>query len=161
MLGSSALISGYRTGVVVRMPGANPPVCINGRGFGRALGVWLSFGPFLGRDGDFRFSALAFELLCNAKIAGVESCRVPLITLLGIDFTMRSPISEFSPVCKGLDASPVAGVGAMEELGPDCGSAMVDADLGSARSTSRLCPAGVDDGVVARGAETCRCIRCW
>lgn len=143
------------------MPGVNPPVCINGRGLGRVLGVRLSIDLFLSRDGDSLFSALAFELLCNAKFAGVESSRVPSTTLLGEESTMRSLISECRPDCKSLDASLVAGVGAMEELGPDCGSAMVDADLGSARSTSRLCPVGVDDGAAARGPETCRCIRCW
>lgn len=155
---SSALITGYRTGVDVRMPGADPPVCINGKGLGRALGVWLSVDIFLGRDGESFLVALALELSCIARFAGVEFNRLPFTTLLGVESTMISLISGFRPDCTSLDASPVAGVGAMEELGPDCGSAMVDADpRGSVRSTSRLCPAGVNAGV----ADICRCIRCW
>ena len=111
------------------MPGVDPPVCINGKGLGRALlSVWLSIDIFLGRDGDSLFSALALELSFKARFAGVESSRLPFTTLLGVESTMLSLISRFCPDCTGLDASPVAGVGAIEEDGPDCGSAMVDAD---------------------------------
>ncbi len=128
-LASSALITGYRTGVDVRMPGVDPPVCINGKGLGRPLlGVWLSTDIFLGRDGESLFSALALEPSFKVRLAGVESSRLPFTTLLGVESTMLSLISGFCPDCTGLDASPVAGVGAIEEVGPDCGSAMVDAD---------------------------------
>lgn len=127
-LASSALITGYRTGVDVRMPGVDPPVCINGKGLGRALGVWLSIDIFLSRDGEIFLSALALELSCNARFAGVESSRLPFTTLLGVESTMLSLISVSRPDCTGLGASPVAGVGAIEEFGPDCGSAMVDAE---------------------------------
>ena len=41
---------------------------------------------------------------------------------------MLSLISKSRPECADLDASPAAGVGAMEEFGPDCASAMVDAE---------------------------------
>lgn len=42
---SSALTTGYRFGVDVRGPGVEeepPPVCRNGRGFGRVLEFWSS-----------------------------------------------------------------------------------------------------------------------
>ena len=141
------------------MPGVDRPVCANGKGLGRALGVWLSIEIFPGRDGESFFSTLALEMSCNAKFAGLESSRLPFTTRLGVASTMRSLISVCRPDCTGLAASPVAGVGAIEEFGPDCGSTMVDADpCGSVRSTSRLCPTGVDDGV---RPDACRCIRCW
>ena len=158
-LASSPLITEYRIGVDVRMPGVDPPVCTKGKGLGRALGVWLSIVIFPRRDGESFVSALALELSCKAKLAGLESSRLPFATRLGVASTMRSLISVCRPDCTGLAASPVAGVGAIEEFGPDCGSTMVDADpCGSVRSTSRLCPAGVDDGV---RPDACRCIRCW
>lgn len=144
----------------VRIPGVDPPVCMNGKGLGRALGVWLSIDIFLGRDGELVLSALALELSCNVRFAGVESNRLPFTILLGAESTMLSLISKFRPEYADLDASPAAGVGGIEEFGPDCASAMVDG--GSVRSTSRLCPAGVDDWVAARERpDTCRCIRCW
>ena len=61
-LASSALIMGYRTGVDVRMPSVEPPVCMNGKGFGRAFGAWPTVDIFLGRDGELFVSALALEL---------------------------------------------------------------------------------------------------
>lgn len=97
----------------------DPPVCMNGKGLGSTFGVWLSINMFLGRDGEFR------GLSCNAEFAGVESRRLPLTTLLGVD---SITLSDCRPECTRLDASPVAGVGATEEFGPDSGSAMVDAD---------------------------------
>ena len=118
-LASSALMIGYRTGVDVRMPGVIPPVCINGKGLGRAFVVWLSIDKFLGIDGELLFSALALELSCNARFAGVISSSLPFTTLLGVESPMLSPISGFRPDCTGLDVSPVAGVGAIEEFGPD------------------------------------------
>ncbi len=111
------------------MPGVDPPVCIKGKGLGRPLlGVWLSIDIFLGSDGESLFSALALEPSFKVRLAGVKSSRLPFTTLLGVESTMLSLISGFCPDCPGLDASPVAGVGAIEEVGPDCGSAMVDAD---------------------------------
>ena len=90
MLASSALMTGYRTAVDVRMPGVNPPMCINGSGFGSAFGVWLSVEKFLGRDGEFILSALALEPSCNARFDGVESSRPPFTTLLGVESTVLS-----------------------------------------------------------------------
>ena len=101
------------------MPGVIPPVCINGKGLRRAFVVWLSIDIFLGIDGESLFSALALELSCNARSAGVMSSRLPLTTLLGVESTMLSLISGFRSDCTGLDVSPVAGVGAIEEFGPD------------------------------------------
>lgn len=114
----------YRLGVDVRTPGVDPPVCANGKGLGRALSIDI----FPGRDGKSFFSILALELSCNAKFAGLEFIRLLFPTLLGVASARRSLISGFRPDSTGLDASPVAGVGAIEELGPECGSAMVDAD---------------------------------
>lgn len=127
-LASSALITGYRIGVEVRIPGVDPPVCMNGKGFAGALDAWLSVDIFLARDGEFFLSALALELSSNARFDGVESSRLPFTTLLGVKSTILSLISGFRPDCTGLNTSPVVGVGATEEFGPDCGSAMVDAD---------------------------------
>lgn len=123
-LASSALMTEYRVGVDVRTPGVDPPVCANGKGLGRALSIDI----FPGRDGESFLSTLAFKLSCNAKFAGLEFVRVLFPTLLGVMSAMRSLISGFRPDVAALDASPVAGVGAIEELGPECGSAMVDAD---------------------------------
>lgn len=109
----------------VRKPGMDPPVCMNGKGLGSTFGVWLSINMFLGRDGEFLLPALVRGLSCNAGFAGVESRRLPLTTLLGVD---SITLSDCRPECARLDASPVAGVGAIEEFGPDSGSAMVDAD---------------------------------
>ena len=106
------------------MPGVDPPVCANGKGLGRALSIDI----FPGRDGESFFSTLALELSWNAAFAGLESSRLLFTILLGVASAMRSLISGFGPESTDLDASPVAGVGAIEELGPECGSAMVDAD---------------------------------
>lgn len=127
-LASSALMTGYRAGVDVRMLGVDPPVCMDGKDLGRVLDVWLSVDTFLGRDGEYFVSVLTLEPSCNAMLAAFVSKRYPFITLLGVDSTILSLISELRPDRISLNASPVAGVGAMEELGPDCGSAMVDAD---------------------------------
>ena len=52
------------------------------------------------------------------------------------------------------------GMGAIDELGPDCGSAIVEADpCATLRSTIRLWPPGVANGLVGRERlETCLCI---
>ena len=136
---------------------------MNGRGLGRTLGVWLSIDTFLRRAGEFGLSAFAIKLSCNTEFVGVESSKLPFTTLLGVESTVLSLNSDLRPDCTRLDAAPVAGVRAMEETGPDCGSAMVDADpRGSARFTGRFCPAGVDDRVAApERPDTCRWIRCW
>lgn len=110
------------------MPGVDPPVCMNGKGLGKAPVVCLSIDIFLGRNGEFFLSALALALSCNARFAGVESSRLSFATLLGVEPTMVSFISGFRLDSTNLDASPVAVVGAIGELGPDCGSAMVDAE---------------------------------
>ena len=89
----------------VRKPGADPPVCMKGKGLGRTLGVWLSIDLALGSDGDFLLPALALEL---SRYAGVESKRPPFSTLLGVESTMLSLIPNFRPDCPVLDASPVA-----------------------------------------------------
>ena len=109
-LASSAPITGWRTGVDVRKPGVDPPVCMNGKGLGRTLGVWLSIDIFLGRDGEFLLPALALELSCKAIVAGFESKRLSFTNLLGVESTMLSLISDFRLDCTSLDASPVAGV---------------------------------------------------
>lgn len=118
-LASSALMMGYRTGVDVRMPSVDPPVCMNGKGLGRAFGVWLSVDIFLGRDGELFVSALALEPSRTATFAGLKSTRLPFTRLVGVDSTTLSLISKSRPECADLDASPAAGVGAMEESGPD------------------------------------------
>ena len=109
----------------VRKPGTDPPVCMKGKGLGRTLGVCLSIDVSLSRDGELVLPALTLALSCNA---GVESKWRPFTTLLGVESTMLSLIPNLRPDCPSLDASPVAGVWATEEVGPDCGSAMVDAD---------------------------------
>ena len=84
----------------VRKPGADPPVCMNGKGLGRTLGVWLSIDLALGRDGDFLLPALALEL---SKLA-------PFGTLLGVESAMLSLTPKLRPGSPALVASPVAGV---------------------------------------------------
>ena len=84
----------------VRKPGADPPVCIKGKGLGRTLGVWLSVDFALGRDGDFLLPALALE----------PSRLAPFGTLLGVESAMLSLIPDFRPGSPALEASPVAGV---------------------------------------------------
>ena len=85
-------------------------MCINGKGLGRALGVWLFIDIVLGRDGEFFLPALALELSCNARFDGFESKRLPFTNLLGVESTMLSPNSGFRPDCASLDASSEAGV---------------------------------------------------
>ena len=115
----------------------------------------------LDKDGDFLLSALVLELSFNARDVGVESTKFPFITLLGVEWATVSLISDLRLDCTNLDASPVAGVGAIEEVGPECGSAIVDADPWGS-SSNRLCPDGVDDRVAApERPDTCRCMRCW
>lgn len=109
-LASSAPMTGYRTGVDVRKPGVDPPVCMNGKGLGRTLGVRLSIGIFLARDGKVLLPALALELSCNARCAGIESTDFPLTTRLGVQSTTVSLISDFCLDCTSFGASPVAGV---------------------------------------------------
>ena len=96
-LASSALMTGYRAGVDVLKPGVDPPVCMNGKGLGMALGVSLSINMFRGRDGEFFLSALALELSWNAKFAAFESNRLPFTTLLGVESTTFSLVSDFRP----------------------------------------------------------------
>ena len=92
---------------------------MNGRGLGRAFGVWLSVDIFLVRDGELFVSDLALELSFTATFAGLKSTKLPFIRLVGVESTTLSLISKSCPECADLDASPAAGVGAMEESGPD------------------------------------------
>ena len=92
-------MTGYRTGVDVRKPGVDPPVCMNGKGLGMTLGVWLSIDILFGRDGEFVIPALALDLSCDAGFAGVESKRLPLTTLLGVESTALSLISALRLAC--------------------------------------------------------------
>ena len=139
-LASSAMVTGYRTGVEVRKLGVVEPICKNGKGLGRALGVCLSTDRFLDRVGKFVLSDLFIELSGDAIAAIVEFSELTFITLLGVESTALSPMPGFCPYCIDSLASPMARVGSTEEL---------DTDGSSVRSTSRLCPAGVEDRLTA------------
>jgi len=84
-------------------------------------------------------------------------------TLLGVASTKWSREAALCSESEIFGCSLVAGVRFTEELGPDGGSAMVDADpCVCVKPTMRFCKAGLeDDGVTApERAETCRC-NCW
>ena len=116
-------MTGYRTGVEDRAPEVEdePPVCMKGRGLGMALWVWASCDICLDDDGDL-LTCGAFPLSAMAPdsdwLIGVASLGTP-VTLLGVESSGLSPTARCRSDCTSLAASPVAGVGAMEELGPD------------------------------------------
>lgn len=127
------MIIGYRTGGDAR---ADAPLCVNGKGFGRAPCVCTSLEDCLASSSDESsselFNARTFgrsELASiSAAFAGVASGGDP-ISLLGV---ASRGLSLKVGIRMGFEAlvtcSPVAGVAASEERGPDWGSTMVDAE---------------------------------
>lgn len=129
LLGSSDLMTGFRTGGEAREV---PPLCINGKGMGRAPGVWLSrpvsFDDSGVESGSASFCTTAKGCSTDrAAVTGVSPQGTPVI-LLGVVSTVFCGIAEFIWVWIIPLTSSVAGVGAIEEVGAVGCSGIVDAD---------------------------------
>ena len=102
-------------------------LCVNGSGFGSALGVWVSLaGGLRVIEGEaFRSGLLRFDIgdcwgMASGigAVVGVASGIEPAI-LLGVESSIFCARIALDCALGSSVCSPVAGVGAREELGPD------------------------------------------